>query len=66
MHDLLTAAALALVLEGLAYAAFPEAMQRMMRQVLALPPALLRWSGLALASLGVALVALLRIAHFAG
>jgi uncharacterized protein YjeT (DUF2065 family) len=66
MHDFLTAVAMALVLEGLAYAAFPEGMQRMMRYALASPPGMLRWSGLVLAVLGVALVAILRFAHFAG
>lgn len=68
MQDLITALALVLVIEGLAYAAFPDLMQRMMRQALAMPPSLLRWSGLtlALALAGVGLVALLRYAYFAG
>lgn len=65
MRDFLTALALVFVLEGLAYAAFPETMQRMIRQALAMPPGLLRWSGLGVALVGVALVALLRFAYFA-
>ena len=65
MHDFMTAAALAMVMEGLAYAAFPEAMQRMMLRALAMPPGWLRWSGLTLAVLGVTLVAVLRFAYFA-
>ncbi|SDG76862.1 DUF2065 domain-containing protein [Roseospirillum parvum] len=48
------ALALVLVIEGLLYALLPETMQRMMRQVLEMPPETLRWAGLAAAATGVA------------
>lgn len=60
MRDFLTAIALALVLEGLAYALFPQGMKAMMTQVLEAPPAWLRAAGLLAAIVGVLLVALLR------
>lgn len=53
MTDLTTALALVLVIEGLAWAAFPEAMKRMMAQVLIMPPDLLRMVGLFMAVLGL-------------
>lgn len=53
MTDLMTALALVLVIEGLAWAAFPEAMKRMMAQVLVMPPDLLRGIGLFMAVLGL-------------
>jgi uncharacterized protein YjeT (DUF2065 family) len=56
MRDFLTAVALALVIEGLSYAAFPEAMQRMMAMAASAPPKVLRLAGLAAAMGGVALV----------
>ncbi len=60
MIELLTALCLVLVIEGLLYALFPDAMRRAMAQVLALPASTLRTAGLAAASLGVALLWLLR------
>jgi len=60
VKDFATAAALALALEGLAYAAFPDAMKRMLSQVMEMPPAALRFAGLAAAVLGIAVVAVLR------
>ena len=60
MTDLLSALALVLVIEGVIYAAFPEAMQRMMTFALQLPPANLRTGGLAMAVLGVFLAWLIR------
>ncbi len=64
MNDFLTALALALVFEGLAYAAFPDGMKQMMLRVLATPPATLRVFDIAAAVLGVAVVAALRFAYF--
>ncbi|NBC96311.1 MAG: DUF2065 family protein [Deinococcus-Thermus bacterium] len=60
MQDLATALALVLVLEGLLYAAFPEAMKRMLASVLELPPAMLRGVGLGAAAVGLILVWLIR------
>lgn len=53
MRDFLAALALAVMLEGVAYALFPAGMQRMMAAVLDLPPARLRLIGLAGAVLGL-------------
>ena len=39
MDDLITALGLVLVIEGALYALFPDGMQRMMKQVLEMPPA---------------------------
>ncbi len=58
--DLFTALALVLVIEGAAYALFPEAMQRMMATVLRLPPSQLRLAGILAALAGFVLVWLLR------
>ncbi len=60
MSDLLTALALALVIEGILYALFPEAMKKMMLHVLAQPHTHLRTAGLAAAALGVGIVWLVR------
>lgn len=65
MRDFLTALGLALVIEGIAYALFPGAMQRMMVQVLALPQPLLRVFGLAAALSGVLAIWLVRMALIA-
>lgn len=62
MTDLMTALALVLVIEGLAWAAFPEAMKRMMAQVLVMPCDLLRGIGLFMAILGLGGVWLARAA----
>lgn len=62
MKDLATAFALALVLEGVAYALFPEAMKRMLARMMDMPPEILRGTGLALACLGVLLAWVLRSA----
>ncbi len=58
--DVLTALALILVIEGAIYALFPEAMKRILAQVMALPASSLRSAGLVSALAGVALVWLLR------
>ncbi|MBI5165245.1 MAG: DUF2065 family protein [Magnetospirillum sp.] len=60
MRDFLTALALALAIEGVAYALFPAGMQRMMAAVQDLPPSALRAAGLAAAAAGVMGVALAR------
>ena len=58
--DLFAALGLALVLEGAAYTLFPDAMRKMMEQILALPVANVRTIGLFTAFTGVALVWLVR------
>jgi uncharacterized protein len=65
MTDLITALALVLVIEGLAWAAFPEAMKRMMAQVLVMPPDMLRMVGLVMAVLGLGGVWAVRAAFIA-
>ncbi|HYC01730.1 MAG TPA: DUF2065 domain-containing protein [Azospirillaceae bacterium] len=59
MSDLLTALALVLVIEGIAYALAPDGMRRAAAAA-ALPAAQLRIGGLAAAVLGVALVWIIR------
>lgn len=58
--DIVTALALVLVIEGLIYALFPEAMQRMMARLMSIAPASLRSAGLASAVAGVGIVWLIR------
>jgi len=60
MDDFITAIGLVLVFEGALYALFPEGMQRMMEQALAMPPAFLRKSGLVVAIAGFFVVWLMR------
>jgi hypothetical protein len=60
LADFATAVALVLVIEGLLYALFPEAMQRMMRVALEAPPTVLRNGGLTAAVFGFLLVWLIR------
>ena len=60
MRDFATALALALAIEGMLYALFPEAMRRMVAQVLALPPPVVRAAGLVAASIGVGAIWLIR------
>lgn len=62
MRDFLTAAMLALAIEGVAYALFPGAMRRMVATIVAMPPATLRTSGLIAAIVGVTGVWLVRSA----
>ncbi|WP_196257734.1 DUF2065 domain-containing protein [Pelagibacterium limicola] len=61
MSDLFAALALALVLEGLLYAAFPEQMKRMIAQVLEMPAQHLRLGALVVAGVGLGLLALVRM-----
>lgn len=60
MADLLTALGLAVAIEGLLYALFPNAMKKMMLQVLAQPQSSLRTAGLVAAIAGVGVVWLIR------
>ena len=60
MADLLTALALAVTIEGIVYAMFPDAMKRMMVSVLEQPSSNLRAAGLLAASLGVCAVWMVR------
>ncbi|WP_127142894.1 DUF2065 domain-containing protein [Pelagibacterium montanilacus] len=53
MSDLWTALALAIVIEGLLYAAFPEQMKRMIVQMLAMPTSQLRLTALVIAGIGL-------------
>lgn len=60
MTDFWVALGLVLVIEGVAYALFPEAMQRMMHMALATPPATLRRIGLVSALIGFTVVWLIK------
>ncbi len=60
MSDLLTAVAIALFLEGAAYALFPRAMKKALLHILAQPLSSLRLTGMVVAAIAVAAVWLLR------
>lgn len=60
MVDFFSAIAVALILEGVAYALFPDAMRRMIAQVLATPDSIVRAAGLAAAFIGLILLWLAR------
>lgn len=60
MTDLITAIGLALVLEGVLYALFPDVARRMMAFALSSPVAHLRIGGLVAVILGVTIVGLIR------
>ncbi|MDP7391309.1 MAG: DUF2065 domain-containing protein [Alphaproteobacteria bacterium] len=60
MDDFLTAIGLVLVIEGVIYALFPQAMQRMMTQALEMPASTLRIGGLIAAVAGLIVVWLIR------
>ncbi|HWK48219.1 MAG TPA: DUF2065 domain-containing protein [Stellaceae bacterium] len=60
MQDLATALALAMVIEGVLYALFPEPMRRALATVLKQPAGALRLGGLGAVCLGFAWVWLLR------
>lgn len=60
MFEFLSALALAIVIEGLLYAAFPEQMKRAVAQVLALPNSQLRVMALTMAVIGLILLYLVR------
>jgi len=58
--ELLAALGLAIAIEGVIYAAFPDAMKKFMAQVLAQPASHLRRAGLLAAAAGVVVVWLAR------
>jgi hypothetical protein len=58
--EILTAVGLVLAIEGVLYALFPVAMQRMMSFALTQQPGALRTAGLFAATVGVGIVWLLR------
>lgn len=60
MSDLLAALALAIILEGLLYAAFPEQMKQMLASLLALPASTIRTGALVCAGLGLLLLWIVR------
>ena len=60
MQDLWTGLALVLVLEGILYALFPEAMKRAAMRTVTVPAQVLRGAGLVAAAIGVVIVWLLR------
>ena len=61
MAELLTALALAIALEGVIYALFPQAMRRFILQVLEMSDAGLRMAGLTAAIVAVAAIAAIRV-----
>lgn len=60
MTDLMTALALAVTIEGILYALFPDAMKRMMAEAIKQPAGVLRTAGLAAAAAGVFVLWLVR------
>lgn len=60
MSDFLAALALLLVIEGLAYAAFPEQLKRLLVTMIATPARVLRGAGLVFALIGLGLLWLVR------
>lgn len=60
MTDLMVAIGLVLVIEGVAYAAFPQAIRRMLKMVEETPDSTMRVGGLAVASFGLIIVWLVR------
>jgi len=60
VSDLITALALVLVIEGALYALFPDAMKRIVLRIADMPAATLRNVGLVAATVGVAIVWLIR------
>jgi uncharacterized protein len=60
MQDLLTAAALVLVLEGVLWALFPNGMKQAAARAIVLESRVLRTGGLIFAGLGVFIVCLIR------
>ena len=60
LSEFAIALALVLVIEGVLYALFPNAMQRMLEQISTLSPQSLRFAGLISAILGVAMVWVLK------
>ena len=61
VSDILVAVGLVLALEGMTYAAFPDGMKQVMRQLLEWPSATIRTTGLVAALVGVCLIWLVRM-----
>lgn len=66
MKILVTLIGLILVLEGLPYAAFPESMQEWLKQIVVMPPHLLRLIGFAAMFFGLFLCFLTQRTDFLG
>jgi len=66
LKTILSVIGLLLVLEGLPYAAFPEKMLDWLRQLIAMPPALLRIMGFMTVAVGLFLCYLARRTGFFG
>ena len=60
MNELFSALALAIALEGIVYALFPDRMKRVMSAAIEQPSANLRFAGLLAAMLGVAVMWVIR------
>ena len=60
MADLITALGLAIAIEGIAYALFPDAMRRMMAKVMEQSVGSIRIAGIAGAVIGVFIIWLIR------
>ncbi|WP_135082094.1 DUF2065 domain-containing protein [Terasakiella sp. SH-1] len=60
MSDFFVAIGLAIAIEGMLYALFPDGMKKMMMQILAMPTQSVRTAGLTAAMIGVVLVWLVR------
>lgn len=60
MTDLFAALALAIVIEGLLYAAFPDQMKKMIAQLLEVPSGQMRWVALGVAGVGLVLLVVVR------
>ena len=60
MADLMTALGLALAIEGMAYALFPDGMRKMIAQVMEQPNGVIRTAGVVAAMVGVVIVWLVR------
>jgi hypothetical protein len=60
MADLMTALGLALAIEGMAYALFPDGMRKMIAQVMEQPNSVIRSAGVVAAVAGVVIVWLVR------
>ena len=60
MSDLFTALALAVALEGIAYAIFPDGMKRIMAITLEQPSTNLRVAGVSVATLAIGIMWLIR------
>lgn len=60
MSDLLAALALAIVIEGLLYAAFPEQMKKILASILSMPASTIRAAALTCAGVGLLLLWFIR------